>query len=278
LICKELFGVPYVVYVYGSETVRLGRGWVGRKLMKGILDGSEWVVTNSEATSREFVAFGVCKGKIRRVYPGVDLTVFRPDPPDQVLLERYRLGGRRVLLTVARLDQRKGHDTVMRAIARERERLGEAVYLIVGTGREEGRLRNLAKELGLEDRVIFVGYVPDGELPGYYTLCDLFVMPNRVTEGTSLAGDVEGFGITFIEAAACGKPSIGGRSGGAVEAIVDGETGFLVDPLSVEEVASAIVRLLEDHELRERLGRKGRERVERMFDWRIVARQVEEIL
>ena len=103
-------------------------------------------------------------------------------------------------------------------------------------------------------------------------------MPNRITEGTALSGDIEGFGISFIEANACGKPVIGGRSGGATEAIQEGITGLLVDPTSVKELADAVEHLSKDRELAERLGRQGRERVERSFDWQYLAQQLEEIL
>ena len=166
---------------------------------------------------------------------------------------------------------------VMRGLARLHARGEDVIYLIVGRGREEARLRELASELGLEDRVAFAGYVPDGDLPRYYRVCDLFVMPNRVTQGTALEGDIEGFGISFLEANACGKPVIGGRSGGAIEAVEEGVVGVLVDPESEEEIAAAIGTLLEDRSLARRLGENGRRRVEDAFDWRYLARQVEEI-
>ncbi len=275
-LCKRCFRIPYTVWVYGSETARLAQGGRQVRLMRRILADSEWVVTNSDMTSDEFRSFGVPDRKIRRVYPGVDPRVFRSMPADPAWTERLGLTGRKVLLTQARLDQRKGHDMVLRALARLKR--PEIVYLIGGTGREEGRLRALTAQLGLQDCVQFLGFVPDEDLPKIYNLCDVFVMPNRVTEGTALAGDIEGFGITFIEAGACGKPVIAGRSGGAVEAVSDGRTGLLVDPRSEEEIAGAIQRLLDDPRLAQTLGKQARQRIEREFDWRILARQVEDIL
>ena len=277
-VCHRIFRVPYVVYVYGSETVRLGQGTYGRRLMRRVLDACECVLTNSDSTTDEFARFGVRRAKLRKITPGVDTRLFRPGPRDSELVERFGLADRPVLLTVARLDQRKGHDMVMRGLARLGARGGDAVYLIVGRGREEARLRELASELGLEDRVVFAGYVSDEDLPKYYTVCDLFAMPNRVTRGTALEGDIEGFGISFLEANACGKPVIGGRSGGAIEAVEEGVTGLLVDPESEEEIAEAIGTLLEDRSLARRLGENGRRRVEEAFDWRYLARQIEEIL
>lgn len=275
-VCR-LFGVPYVTYVYGSETARMGAGITGW-LMRRALDGSERIVTNSDATSAEFRAFGAPDEKLLRVYPGVDPRQFRPGPKRPDLVERFDLGGKRVLLTVARLDRRKGHDAVIRALARLRATHPDLVYLIAGRGREEPRLRALAESCGVADRVRFAGFVPDADLPAIYALCDIFAMPNRTTEGTALAGDIEGFGISFVEAGACGRPVIAGRSGGAVEAVLDGQTGLLVDPLSDGQVAEALRRLLDDPGLARRLGEAGRRRAEALFDWDLLAKQIEAIL
>ena len=277
-VCRRLFRVPYVVYVYGSEIVRLGQGTYGRRLIHRVLSACESAITNSDSTTEEFAGFGVERARLRKITPGVDTRFFRPSDRDPELIERFSLAQKRVLLTVARLDQRKGHDMVIRALARLGDLARDVVYLVVGKGREEPRLRRLASELGVEDRVVFVGYVPDEDLPRYYALCDVFVMPNRITKGTDLAGDIEGFGISFLEANACGKPVIGGRSGGATEAVMEGVTGLLVDPESEEEIAGAIGRLLEDRSLADRLGENGRRRVEEAFDWRHLAKQVEKIL
>ena len=116
-------------------------------------------------------------------------------------------------------DQSK-HDKIIEALPAILEQVPDVVYLIVGTGREEERLRVYAQEKGVADRVIFAGHVPDEELPAYYNAADVFIMPNR-EEGTN----VEGFGIVFLEANACGIPVIGGRSGGTVDAIADGLFG-----------------------------------------------------
>ena len=116
--------------------------------------------------------------------------------------------------------------------------------------------------------------IPTEDLPKLYNLCDIYVMPNRVTTASALAGDIEGFGIAFVEAGACGKPVIACRSGGAVEAVLDEETGLLVEPGSDEAVADAIRRLLHDPDLARRLGTTGRQRVETDFDWPILSAQL----
>lgn len=273
--CKKWFGLPFVVYVYGSETVRLGSSPRSRDLMLAILNESDRVITNSDSTTKEFEHFGVPVQKLLRVYPGVDPRTFTPSPPNPEWVNRLALKGKRVLLTVARLDQRKGHDIVIRTLLRLPD---DVVYLIPSRGREEGRLRSLVTELGLESRVRFLGYIPDKDLPTLYNLCDIHIMPNRITEGTQLAGDIEGFGISFVEAGACEKPVIGGRSGGAIEAVVDGHTGLLVDPTSESEVAEAISSILDDSDRAKTMGKRARRRIEREFDWRILAQDVLEIL
>lgn len=273
--CKKWFGLPYVVYVYGSETARLAGSSRSRDLMSAVLGEADRVITNSDSTTREFVSFGVDADRVERVYPGVDPRVFTPEAPDAIWTDKLDLHGKRVILTVARLDQRKGHDTVLRALARLPS---DVIYLIPSRGREEDRLRALAAELNVQDRVRFLGFVPDADLPKLYNLCDLHVMPNRVTEGTELEGDIEGFGISHVEAGACEKPAIAGRSGGSVEAVLDGKTGLLVDPTSDEEVANAIDRLLNDDQLAHRLGKAARERILVELDWRVLAKQIEGFL
>jgi len=275
LACKKMYGIPYVTWVYGSETARLAQGGKTASLMHKVLEESEWIVTNSNMTSEEFLSFGVPKEKIKRVYPGVDPERFTPQPKDSKWVEKLNIQGKRVLLTVARLDQRKGHDKVIQTLPQLPE---DVVYLIGGKGREETRLRDLATSLQVEHRVHFLGFVPDEDLPTLYNLCDIFVMPNRVTEGTALAGDIEGFGITFIEAGSCEKPVIAGRSGGAVEAVLDEQTGLLVEPTSEEEIAQAIARYLDDPGFAAQIGKQARKRIQNEFDWRILTKLVEEIL
>ena len=275
LFCKRTFGIPYIVYVYGSETVRLGSTPAAATLMRLILDESQAVVTVSEATSDEFRAFGVSDHKLKRIYPGVDPNRFKPTPRDETWVERLALEGRRTLLTVARLDQRKGHDTVIRALPHLPD---DVVYLVAGKGREEHKLRALADQLGVTSRVRFLGFVSDEDLPAVYNLADLFVMPNRVTEGTHLGGDIEGFGISFVEAGACGKAAIGCRSGGAVEAIIEGETGRLISPGSEEELVETICDLLDHPKKRAELGANGRRRAEEELDWRVLSNQLANIL
>ncbi|MCK4262075.1 glycosyltransferase, partial [bacterium] len=203
--------------------------------------------------------------------PGVDSLRFRPDLDADAVLKKHHLFGRQVILTVSHLVRRKGHANVIRALPRVLEKVPEAIYLIVGRGPEDDNLRKLAQTLGILDRVVFAGFVSNEEIPLYYNVCQVFIMPSYEIKEE---GDVEGFGIVFLEANACGKPVIGGRSGGVVDAVVDGETGLLVDPLNTEEISVALVKLLYDESLAERLGQRGRKRVEKELSWEKVTERI----
>ena len=178
-----------------------------------------------------------------------------------------------MLLTVARLVPRKGHKVSIAAFAKICGEIPSAHYLIVGTGPEEEKLRAMVKEAGIENRVTFAGFVSGEDLPDIYNVCDVMLMANRQEEN----GDVEGFGIVFLEANAAGKPVIGGRSGGAVEAVVDGVTGFLVNPDDADELAGILRRLFLDRTLREALGEAGANRVRSDFNWSTRAERLKQI-
>jgi len=279
LICKKLFGVKYNVYVYGSETLRFGNSRMMSWLMKKVIEEAEELVPNSEFTLHEYERWGVPREKMVTIVPGVDTVFFHPEGKSQYLVEKHRLQNKQIIMTVGRLDERKGHDMVIRAMTYLIKRFPDVVYMIVGKGREEQRLKNLADNLKLQDRVVFTGFVADESLPDYYNLCDVFVLPNRETEShDQLKGDYEGFGVVFLEASACGKPVIAGKSGGSCEAVVDGITGLMVDPRSDDDIAHAIERILEDKSFAGRLGMAGRNRAEKEFDWQHITQIMKNIL
>jgi phosphatidylinositol alpha-1,6-mannosyltransferase len=179
------------------------------------------------------------------------------------------LTGKRVIVTVGRLVDRKGHDMIIRALPKVLNDIPETVYLIVGRGPTEERLQALAREVGVENHIVFCGFVPEAELLAHYHAGDVFAMPNR-----EVRGDTEGFGIVFVEAGACGKPVIAGRSGGAVEVVAEGVTGFLVNPLDVHEIAETLTTLLQNRDLAARMGEAGRARVEQHYNYQQVAANI----
>lgn len=265
LILKRLFKMPYVVYLHGGEMASYMGFAVVRAAARSLVQNARTMVVNSAYTLRHFEGLGVHHPHAVILTVSVQTNHFRPTVDAQGVRTRYGLDGQKVILTVARLDDYKGHDMVIQALPHVREAAGPLRYLIVGRGREERRLRLLANSLGCSQEVIFAGYVPESELPSVYAGCDVFVMPSRALPH----GDFEGFGIVFLEAGACGKPVIGGRSGGVPEAVIDGVTGVLVNPTDVGEIADALARILLDHHEAARLGAQGRLRAEKLESaWR----------
>jgi phosphatidyl-myo-inositol dimannoside synthase len=174
------------------------------------------------------------------------------------------------LLSVGRLVPRKGIDTTLRAL----RCLPSAVaYRVVGSGPDLERLRHLAQTLDVAERVTFLGRVDAAQLAQEYQRCAMFVQPARRT-----GGELEGYGLVYFEAAAWGRAVIAGRSGGEIDAVVDGVTGVLVDGTSVEAVASAIDALLRQPERLQAMGTAGRQRVERTHNWAEAARVVDATL
>jgi phosphatidylinositol alpha-1,6-mannosyltransferase len=272
--------LPYVTFAHGNEILGILRDEreTGKASVAGeALRRANRVVAVSRYTAGLVQRVGVHPDRIEVVYPGCDSTQFSPRPANPELKRRI-LGPRyrdRVILTTGNLVDRKGHDMVIRALAILHRETPDVTYLIVGDGPCRSGLAALAASLGVQDRVVFTRRVPDDELPDLYALSDVFIMASREREEEC---DVEGFGIVYLEAGACGKPVIGGRSGGVPEAILNGVSGLLVDPDSAEGLASALTRVLTDSELASRLGAQGRSRVVRDFTWQRTADRLHEIL
>ncbi len=214
------------------------------------------------------------RAKLVRLHPGVDPVRFAPGPG---LLRRAQLGlaGRPVVVCVSRLVPRKGQDTLIAALPALRAAIPEVCLLIVGGGPYLRRLRDQVRTRGLGDHVRFTGPVPDADLPGYYGAGDVFAMPCR-TRRRGL--DVEGLGMVFLEASACGLPVVAGDSGGAPDAVLDGVTGTVVDGHSVAAVAAALNRFLTDTALAAKLGAAGRDWVVDEWGWDAQAARLAELL
>jgi phosphatidyl-myo-inositol dimannoside synthase len=256
-------GRRYICWAHGEELASAGSSRELRVLTWLVLRGAAVVLANSWNTAKLLQTFGVPAAHIQVVHPGVDTARFCPrgeTAPE--LRRRLASGGELLLLTVGRLQRRKGHDLVLRALAALGNSLAPLRYVIAGDGDDRVRLESLATELGLGGRVTFVGAVPPAALPAYYAAADLFVHPNRLD-----GHDFEGFGIVFLEAAAAGLPVIAGTTGGAPEAVVHGATGLLVSGTSVDELCAALGALVSSRERREAMGRAGRVRAMREFSW-----------
>jgi phosphatidylinositol alpha-1,6-mannosyltransferase len=195
------------------------------------------------------------------VYPTVDEQRFRPDIPSDDLRNRLGLSAhQRLILSVGRLNRRKGFDSVIRALPLLNQNGVDAHYVVIGIGEDAAHLRNLVDEQSVAHRVHLLGHVSYEDLPRWYAACDVFAMPNR-----DIGGDTEGFGLVFLEAAAAGKPAIAGRAGGTGSAVLDGVTGLRVDGEQVGEVTRALIRLLSSADEAAEMGRNGRQRILEYF-------------
>jgi phosphatidylinositol alpha-1,6-mannosyltransferase len=212
-----------------------------------------------------------------RLAPGVDTAAFRPGPGGDEIRERHGLGDRPVVVCVSRLVRRKGQDTLIRAWPQVLAAAADntPALLIVGDGPYRGDLERLAQQTGVAGSVVFSGPVPAGELPAYYRAGNVFAMPCRTRRGGL---DVEGLGIVYLEASASGLPVVGGDSGGAPDAILDGETGYVVPGRDVAAVAGRIAELLADPAGAAALGEKGVAWVDREWRWDLVAERFWQIL
>jgi phosphatidylinositol alpha-1,6-mannosyltransferase len=268
-LCKRVFGIPYINYIHGEEiTVDMPYRRFGRKRRK-YLHEADGVVAVSEFTARALEdLMGVARDKIRLIHNGVDVERFTPSAAHDDILARHGLTGRRVILSVGRLVARKGFDRMIEAMPAVLAQCPDAHYVLVGDGEYRDTLEMLVDRFGVRERVTFAGSVSVADLPRYYQSCDLFVMPNRRMPD----GDTEGFGLVFLEANACHKAVVGGRAGGAVEAVRDGENGLLVDGDDPLQIARAVVRILTDDALRRSLEDRGLE-CARASSWQVQAQR-----
>ncbi|MCL4543843.1 MAG: glycosyltransferase family 4 protein [Chloroflexi bacterium] len=272
-VVSRIFRCPYVAWILGTETVRAQRSWRGM-LHNAILRRAAFVVVISDYSRRLALEAGVRPRRIAKILPPVDVSQFSLGAK-AAARARLALLNRPTLLSVSRIRYYKGHDVVIRALPSIRTQFPDILYLIAGSGPDTPRLEELVSSLGVQAQVRFLGAIPDNELPDLYRSADVFVLPSRESEEY---GDVEGFGIVYVEAGACGIPVIGGRSGGVSDAVIDGVTGLLVDPESPAEVSQAITYLLRDSGARARMGRAGRNRAEQELAPETAAQSFEDVL
>ena len=261
---------PVIVYAHGEELTGWGRG-AKYQAMCFTLRHANKVVANSDNTRDELLRMGVDPDKIAIIYPGVDIHCFRPGLPFDDL--RQALGwrkGQKLVLSVGRLSRRKGFDIVIRCLPQLLQQGLDIQYVLIGIGEDHDYLKELATELDISERVHLLGHVSPDDLPRWYNACDVFAMPNR-----DINGDTEGFGMVYLEAAACGKPAIAGTAGGTGSAVIDDTTGLRVDGERVKDVAAAFEGLLTDREYVSRLGEQGYRRAIEEFSWEAVARKTE---
>lgn len=257
-LSRRLLGARTVQYFHAKEIGHRPR------LAAFAANRSDLPIAVSRYTAQLLADCGVQRERLTLLSPGVDL----PQDPSPLPAASP------TFVTIARLQDRyKGHNVVMRAMRLVRERVPDARWVIVGDGPLRGELEQLAGDLGVADAVSFLGSVSDSERDSCLRRSKLLVMPSRLPD----AGAGEGFGIVYLEAGAFGKPVVAGNVAGAVDAVLDGRTGLLVDPTDPAAVAEAIVSLLLDADLARRLGEAGAEHATALA-WPLVAQRLQGIM
>ncbi|MEU4778838.1 glycosyltransferase family 4 protein [Micromonospora sp. NPDC023633] len=213
--------------------------------------------------------------ELHRLAPGVDVDAYHPSVDGEPVRLRLGLADRPVVVCVSRLVPRKGQDMLIRALPEIRRRVPDAALLVVGGGPYRATLEKLARQAGVERDVVFTGSVPSAELPAHYAAGDVYAMPCR-TRNRGL--DVEGLGIVYLEASATGLPVVAGDSGGAPDAVREGETGFVVRGRDVAQLADRVATLLADRDLARQFGAAGRAWVEREWRWEAQAQRMAALL
>ncbi|MDQ1620844.1 MAG: phosphatidyl-myo-inositol dimannoside synthase [Actinomycetota bacterium] len=280
LMAKQLkarAGVRRTVATTHGHEVWWARTPGTQALLRRIGDSND-VLTYLGSYTRERIARALsaeAAARMVQLTPGVDDSAFHPGVDGTAVRERHGLGTRPVVVCVSRLVERKGQDMLIRSLPSIHRRVPDAAILIVGDGPQRGALERLVDELGLRNDVVFAGAKPWAETPPYFAAGDVFCMPTR----TRKAGfEVEGLGIVYLEASACGLPVVAGDSGGAPDAVQEGVTGYVVDGRSPEAIAERVSGLLLDRELGRQMGEQGRRWVEKRWRWDDLAAQLQQLL
>ena len=268
-------GVRHLVgATHGHET-----GWVAlpgsRQLMRRIAAGLDVITCISQYTRDRLAPALADRTRLAQLSPGVDVDRFTPAADGTAVRRRYGLGDAPVVVCVSRLVARKGQDVLIEAWPQVLARHPRARLLLVGGGPDEARLRRAVAARRLQGSVVLTGPVAPGDLPAYYAAGEVFAMPCRTRRGGL---DVEGLGMVFLEAAACGRPVVAGTSGGAPEAVQDGVTGHVVEPRAAGAVAAALTGLLDDPARARAMGQAGRAWVEQRWSWTTIAADFAELL
>lgn len=266
-------GVPVIGLTHGHEAgmASVGLGWLVRRVLRD-LDAATTISDHTEGVLRPHLP----EGRTHRLSPGVDIASFSPDVQGSGFRPRWGIPADAPLVgCISRLVKRKGQDILLDAWPVIRRRHPDAWLALVGEGPLAPNLRDRAAQLGRSAQIVLTGGLPWEDLPAAYAATDVFAMPCRTRWfGT----DVEGLGMVYLEAQACGVPPVAGRSGGAPEAVRDGETGLVVDGTDPLAVAGAVGELLDDPVRRRGMGIAGRVWVERRWSWDAVVARFRELV
>jgi glycosyltransferase involved in cell wall biosynthesis len=262
-ILRRRYEFYLISYALGDDVLGPLNSWMTGRLFRLVLQGVDLFIAISRYTKQILLNAGVAASQVVIIRPSISRECFeakRNGTRFESILPPHDL----MLLTVSRLVEKKGIDQIIKLMPRLTAEFPELLYVVGGDGPDLPRLQRLAREYGVADSVVFLGHVQSKDLADLYAASDVFVMPTRTDAQT---GSVEGFGIVFLEAGSQGVPVIGPRQSGSEDAIIEGVTGYLIDPYNPREIEMRITRLLSDPGLRGQLGAAGRERALQPSDW-----------
>lgn len=257
-------GIPYTCYVHGEdlETAQISREQYF--ICGQVIKRAKNIICNSQNSANIVAKFGdKAAAKTLVLHPGVDSDLFVPANKDQTILSALGWANKKVVLTVGRLQARKGQDMMIKAVSDIIKHIPNFLYAVIGGGECKDELVSLVEELKLHDYVQFLSEISDQDMINCYQQCDLFILPNRTIDQ-----DIEGFGMVLVEAQSCGKPVIAGDSGGTKETMLVGETGEIVDATNPQNISAAVIEMLSDEKKLVSMGTKGREHVLNSLDWK----------
>jgi phosphatidylinositol alpha-1,6-mannosyltransferase len=260
-------GIKRIIALTHGHEVWWSKVWPFTWAMKSIARNVDHLTYLGEFTRRAIsrTINSSAQSAMVKIAPGIDTEHFAPSDSSE-LKSQLGITDKKVIVSVGRLVHRKGQDVLIEAMPQILSKIPKAHLLLVGEGPYRQYLEKRAKDLEIDSHITFIGRVMYSDLPKYICLGEVFVMPSR----SRLAGlEVEGLGIVYLEASACGLPVIAGNSGGAPDAVIDGVTGVVVDGKDQHVVATSIVNLLEDQEKAREMGRNGREGVINQWRWEI---------
>jgi len=277
LIFKKLFGLPYLIYTHGVDTLIPQKSYLQKKIMIWNLKNADWVVANTEFMKQKLIELGIFPSKIIVVYPSLKQNIFEVKTSADNVKQKYNLDNKKVLLTLGRLVKRKGQDMVIRCLPELIKKVPNLIYLIVGDGPDRKYLEDLVDKLHLNKHVVFTGAIEDTlakKLP-FYQIADIFIMTTREEKEKK---DLESFGLAYLEAQSQKLPVILGTAGGTQETIIENQTGLSVNSKNVKEIFQAIIKLINNPDQSKKMGERGRDWVKKTFNWRTQIKKIRFIL
>jgi phosphatidylinositol alpha-1,6-mannosyltransferase len=262
-LLKLITGTPYLCYVHGEDVETAATSGEHNLMVKQVCKHADLLICNSHNSANIVKRLHYAgDDKIQVLHPGVDASLFVPAVSDEAFKQHMAWQGRKVIITVGRLQERKGQDMMLRATALLKNQFPEILYAVIGRGECLESLKALTAELNLNDHVQFLTDVSDAQMIQCYQQSDIFILPNR-----TIGNDIEGFGMVLVEAQACGKPVIAGDSGGTKETMLLNQSGFVIDCTDEKLISKTVATLLSDPAGSNEMGKVGRKHVESELDW-----------